>query len=131
MKYPPPPDPEQVIHEARAKIFWGEPADDAILHMRIHGFTAEEAAEHADAMYRERLAAIRSAGTSRLVVGAGMASVPVIAWIGFSAIGIMSVTVLTLMGVALTFGLWGVWKFCKGVIMITAPQTQGGGVADM
>jgi hypothetical protein len=118
---------EQLEHEARAKIFWGDPQDEVVNFLRMNGFTYDEAATLTDGMVGERISAIRSGGIRKSALGLALLSIPVIAWAMMASMGVYSVSLL---GIAGAFGLWGAWKLLKGVLMLIFPEMESSDVAD-
>lgn len=119
--------PEQARHEARAKVFWGDPPEEVIKYLQMQGINYDEACITVDEMYAEREKAIRARGVRRIIAGIGMVAVPVITWIIFAMIGAAS---LTLMGIAGVIGAAGGWFCLKGTFMLLSPRTETGDVAD-
>jgi len=124
--------PGQVSHnqaeiEARAKISWGEPSEEVTRYLMFQGFSQEEAAALIRGMLQERKATIRHKGIGKIVVGALMVAVPIVAWFVFLGIGIIY---LKLMAAAIIVGLCGAWVILSGIIMIVAPKSEKGDVAE-
>lgn len=113
--------------EARAKISWGDSQDEVIKFLMLQGFSAPEASELVQEMFKERLAALRVKGIRKIVVGTGLMCVPVIAYVTFAHIGIIP---LKLMAIAVMVGLWGCWQVLNGIIMLVAPKMESGDVAE-
>jgi hypothetical protein len=121
---------EQVEHEARAKIFWGEDPEQVLHFLRLNRFTVEDAEAFVDSVFRERMVHVRSLGVRKILFGVPMMLVPVGAWLLF---GFMyrSVVILTLLGVAGAIGLWGAWKVLEGVLMLVFPENEKVDLADV
>ena len=119
----PPISREQLEHEARAKIFWGEDPEQVLHFLRLNRFTAEEAGEFVDSVFRERMAQVRTLGVRRILIGVAMMIVPVGAWV---LLGWMyrSVVILAVLGVAGAIGLWGAWKVLEGILMLIFPENE-------
>lgn len=109
--------------EARAKISWGDSQNEVISYLMLQGFTAAEANELVVVLFKERLAALRVKGIRKIIVGFGLMCVPVIAWI---AMGRLAMIFIKAMAVAVMVGLWGVWEFLNGVIILVAPKMEAG-----
>ncbi len=120
-------EPEQAEHEARAKILWGDPPEAVLKYLMIQGFSYEEASELVGELFRERLAAMRSDGIKKIVLGAVLICVPIASYLFFLSIGVIP---LKLFAVTILLGLWGVWMAIKGVFMLMAPKSQLGDVAE-
>jgi hypothetical protein len=120
-------NPEQAKIEARAKIFWGESADDAIRHMMINGVGHAEAKELVDAMMKERSQSLRVIGIKKVVFGSLLMCVPLVAWGIFSHIGFIPIKLFAL---AAAVGLFGAYTVLKGVIMLVCPKLEGGDVSE-
>lgn len=93
----------------------------------IQGFGYEEAAELVGELFRERLAAMRSDGIKKVVLGSVLICVPIASYFFFLSIGVIP---LKLFAVTILLGLWGVWMAIKGVFMLMAPRAQTGDVAE-
>jgi hypothetical protein len=124
------PDRNQVIQEARAKIIWGDEPETVVRYLQINGLGYDEAWDHVDAMLRERAASIRGCGIRKLLAGIPLLLVPAVAILIIPRVGIMSLTLLTILGVAVTIGLWGAWKCFKGISMLLFPNSEAGDIAD-
>lgn len=120
-------DRETAETEARAKISWGDSQDDVIRYLMLQGFSAPEAQELVQEMYKERLAVLRGKGVGKIVKGSGLICVPVIAWAFFAHIGVIPVK---LMALAVMVGLWGCWLVLTGSLMLIAPKMESGDLAE-
>lgn len=120
-------DREQVEHEARAKIFWGDDPEEVIKFIQMQGISYEEACEWVTAMATQRAAAIRANGMRKILFGSLLVAVPVATYFIFASIGVMS---LKLLGLAVAVGLWGGWILFKGIFMVAIPDSEHGDVAD-
>lgn len=58
-------DPTQAQHEAKAKIFWGDPPEQVIGYLLMQGFSHEEASGLVHEMFRERAATVRANGLKK------------------------------------------------------------------
>ncbi len=120
-------DPTQAQHEARAKIFWGDPPEQVIGYLLLQGFSKEEASGLVHEMFRERAATVRANGIRKILTGIGLVAVPIVALIIFLCIGVIP---LKLFAVTIMIGLWGVWLLINGIIMTLAPKSERGDLAD-
>lgn len=120
-------DRTQAEHEARAKAMWGDSREQVISYLMIQGFSHQEASDLAQKLFQERTAAVRSNGIRKIIIGAGLICVPIIALIIFLAIGVIP---LKLFAVTIMVGLYGVWLVINGILMAVAPKSERGDVAD-
>ena len=120
-------DRTQAEHEARAKVLWGDPPHEVTKFLMRQGIAYEEASELVDELFRERAATIRANGIRKIVTGSGLMFVPIIAWMIFAGIGVIS---LKLFAIAIMVGLWGAWQVFKGIFMVSAPKSESGDVAE-
>jgi len=120
-------DPTQAQHEAKAKIFWGDPPEAVIGYLLMQGFSHEEASSLVREMFRERAATVRANGIRKILTGIGLIAVPIVALIIFLSIGVIP---LKLFAVTVMVGLWGVWMLLNGIIMFLAPKSERGDLAD-
>jgi len=120
-------DPNQARHEAKAKIFWGDPPEKVVAFLLIQGFSREEASGLVGELYRERAATVRANGIKKIFTGIGLMAVPIVALIVFLCIGVIP---LKIFAVTIMIGLWGVWTLISGIIMVLAPKAEHGDLAD-
>jgi hypothetical protein len=113
--------------EARSKIFWGDPPEEVVKFLMLHGISPQEATVLVRTMFQERAATIRGTGIRKIVVGSGLVSVPIVAFIVFAAVGVIP---LKIFACTVVVGLWGAWMILKGVFMVLAPKSEPGDVAD-
>lgn len=118
---------EQAETEARAKVSWGDSAEDVIKYLMIQGFSHEEASDFVRELFKIRMAETRGNGIRNIVVGSGMICVPIVTYIIFAIIGYIS---FKIMGLAGAVGLWGCWKLVNGCIQLLAPKMETGDVAE-
>jgi hypothetical protein len=118
---------EQVEHEARAKIFWGDEPETVVRFLMLNKIDPEEASEIVEDLVRERIANVRGIGVKKIVVGTGMIIVPVATYLAMYSGGVIYVKIL---GVAVAFGLWGAYKVLKGTIMLVLPESEKSDLAD-
>ncbi|HEV2696124.1 MAG TPA: hypothetical protein VG347_24760 [Verrucomicrobiae bacterium] len=118
---------EQAETEARAKVSWGDPQEDVIKYLMVQRFTAQEATDLVDVMFKERMVTVRANGVRKIIVGSGLMCVPVIAWIIFALIHMI---LLKIMGMAILVGCYGFYKLINGIIALVAPKMESGDVAE-
>jgi hypothetical protein len=119
--------PAQAKHEAKAKIFWGDPPEAVIGYLLMQGFSHEEASNLVGEMFRERAATVRANGIRKILTGIGLIAVPIVALIIFLSIGVIPMKIFA---VTIMVGLWGVWMLLNGIIMVLAPKSEKGDLAD-
>lgn len=120
-------DHTKAIDEARAKIFWGDPPEDVLKFLMMQGIGYEEASDLVRGMVNERASAVRGEGIRKLVIGAGLVCVPIVALIFFASVGVIP---LKLFALTVMVGLWGAWMLLKGTMMVLAPKSEPGDLAD-
>ena len=120
-------DLAQVETEARAKVSWGDSQDDVIKFVMIQGLTVPEARRMVEPMFAERAATIRRNGFGKIIVGSLMAATPVLAYFGFMHMGYIPFKIFA---VIIMFGLYGAYQAIKGTIMVIAPKSEPGDVAE-
>jgi len=118
-------DPTQVAHEARAKIFWGDPPLEVLKFLMINNIPREEATEIVRELTTERVIQMRKNGIAKIVSGALMVSVPVAGW--FMGMAMISIKLFAFM---IMLGLWGAYRLLKGTFMVVAPKAQSGDVSE-
>jgi hypothetical protein len=118
-------DPTQVAHEARAKIFWGDPPMEVLKFLMINNVPREEAMEIIRELTRERVVQMRKNGLVKIFSGILMVCVPIGGWFGG-----MVVISIKLFAVMIMLGLWGAYRVLKGTFMVVAPKTQSGDVSE-
>jgi hypothetical protein len=94
----------------------------------IQGIGHEEADGLVRAMFQERAAAIRTSGVGKMLMGGLLMAVPVVAYIIFALIGVISIK---LFAITVIIGLWGAWMELKGIIMFLSPKSEQGDVSDL
>jgi hypothetical protein len=120
-------DRTQAEHEARAKAMWGDSKDEVTKYLMIQGFSHQEALDLVEPIFRERAAAVRNNGIRKILIGSAMMCVPIVALIIFLHIGVIPMKIF---GLTLAVGFWGVWLVLNGIIMVVAPKTDKGDLAD-
>jgi len=106
---------------------WGDAPEEVVKFLMIQGFTYEEASDRVQSLFQERAAAVRGNGIRKIVIGSLLVCVPIIAWVIFVSIGVVS---LKLFAVAVMVGLWGAYMVLKGIIMLVAPKSEPGEVGE-
>jgi hypothetical protein len=120
-------DPGQVAHEARAKIFWGDPPQEVLKFLLINNVPRGEAMEIIRELTHERTVQMRKNGLIKIFSGILMVCVPVAGWFGGMAITSRRLKFLAFM---IMLGLWGAYRFLKGMLMVVAPKAQQGDVSE-
>lgn len=120
-------DPAQAQHEAKAKIFWGDPPETVIRYLLMQGFSREEASGLVNELFRERAATVRANGIRKILTGIGLIAVPIVTLIIFM---IMRVILVRIFALTVAVGLWGFWTLVNGIIMLLAPKSERGDLAD-
>jgi hypothetical protein len=118
-------DPTQVAHEARAKIFWGDPPLEVLKFLMINNIPREEATEIVRELTAERVVQMRKNGLIKIFSGILMVCVPVGGWFGGAAM--ISIKLFAIM---IMLGLWGAYRVLKGTFMVVAPKAQSGDVSE-
>ncbi len=121
-------DPEQVKHEARAKILWGDVPEEVAKFMVLKGIDYDEACAFVRAVFKERARAIQVGGIRKIVIGAALMTVPVGAYFMFMSIGVMSIKLFAL---TIMVGLAGAWLAFNGIFMLLSPKSEAGNVSEM
>jgi hypothetical protein len=116
---------DQVEHEARAKIFWGDEPQTVINFLRMNGLPYEEAEAIVGDIVRERMANIRGSGIRNIATGAFLVAIPVAVELIFMSRGKIYVSVILIL-----LGLWGLWNIVKGIMMLISPEIQKGDLTD-
>jgi hypothetical protein len=119
-------DRTQAEHEARAKISWGDAPEEVVKFLMIQGLGYEEASAMVHAMFKERAKTIRRNGIKKIILGALLICVPIVALFIFLS---MLIFPIKLFAVTIMVGLYGAWMALKGTIMVVAPKSEPGDVA--
>jgi len=122
------PSRGQALHEARAKMLWGDSYDDVLKFLRMQGYSHAEAAAAVTEMFQERVAMIRANGIQKIVVGSILVCIPVILFLILLGTGFLF---MRLLAVPILFGVWGVWLVVKGTLMLLAPKSEAGDASEM
>jgi hypothetical protein len=118
-------DPGQVAHEARAKIFWGDPPQEVLKFLMINNVPRAEATEIIRELTHERMVQMRKNGLVKIFSGILMICVPIGGWFGN-----MAVISIKLFAIMIMLGLWGFYRLIKGTLMVVAPKMQQGDVSE-
>jgi hypothetical protein len=118
-------DPGQVAHEARAKIFWGDPPQEVLKFLMINSVPRQEAMEIIRELTHERIVQMRKNGLVKVFSGILMICVPIGGWFGG-----MAVISIKLFAFMIMLGLWGFYRLIKGMLMVVAPKSQHGDVSE-
>jgi hypothetical protein len=120
-------EPAKAETEARSKIFWGDPPEEVVKFLMMHGFNHADASAAVRAVFQERSTMLQGIGIRKIITGIGMMVVPVVAFLFFAFIHFMPIK---LMALAVAVGLWGVWLLIRGLIMLFVPKLESGDIAD-
>jgi hypothetical protein len=120
-------DPAKAEIEARSKIFWGDEPKDVVQFLMMNGFSQENATVSVRAMFQERTTTLQGIGIKKIVTGIALMAVPIVAILIFAY---FHVVLITLLALAIAVGLWGVWMFLRGSIMLLFPKSESGDVSD-
>ena len=118
---------DRVETEARAKIFWGDSTESVIAYLQSQGINQQEAQTIMDSVLAEREEFVRAEGKKRIIVGALLILVPIIAYVVFATIGVFP---LKLFGLTVVVGLYGGWKIVKGTINVLSPGSDRSDLSD-
>jgi hypothetical protein len=113
--------------QARAKISWGEPPPEVTAYLVVQGFSRQEASELVNELFKERASAIRIDGIKKVFIGGAMVCAPIVVLLMLLVSGSFN-----LYGFALSImlGVYGLYVVIKGILMVIAPKSQPGDVAD-
>jgi hypothetical protein len=117
----------QAKAEARAKISWGDPPLKVLAYLRSNGYGKEESTALVQELMRERFAAIRGKGITKVIGGSLLMCVFLGIYFIFRNGGWMSPKTL---GIAGLMCLYGIWLFVNGLIMLMAPKSLPGDVEE-
>ena len=118
----------QMEHEARAKILWGEEPNGVVIFLRTNGFSAEDASALVDELLDERRATVRGIGVKKIVVGSFLVVLPVAFWlVSWYVVGVVYLWPFagTVCG-----GLWGAYQVVNGAIKLSSPDSHEGDLTD-
>ncbi len=117
--------PEQAMHEARAKILWGDSPDDVIKYLQMQSISFDDACIMVDALCTEREKNIRGKGVRKIIIGVLLVMVPLVTWLIFMHIGVIQ---FHLMAIVSVIGFVGAWFCIKGTLMIMSPNAEIGDI---
>lgn len=120
-------DPSQLEHEARAKIMWGDHPEDVVRFLMLKGLSHQEAMDLIDPMVKDRRATIRANAIRKIMIGIGLICVTVVALLWCLSAAFFPVTLL---GIAILFGLYGGWLVLNGTLELLNPKLQAKDLAD-
>src|SRR5215469_3481466 len=121
-----PIDRARLSNEARAKIFWGDTREQVIAFLVVAGIPREEATPMVDEFVAERVQSLRGIGIRKFFTGIGLMFVPVISWIVFAYV--VHMIPLKIFALTIMAGLYGVYLFLRGLIMLLSPKGEHGDV---
>src|ERR1043166_5684233 len=113
----------QAKAEARAKIAWGDPPIKVLAYLRSNGYGKEESTALVQELMRERFAAIRGKGITKIVSGALLMCVFLGIFVAFRSEAWFTSRILGFAGVAC---LYGIWLFVNGLTLLLAPKPLSG-----
>lgn len=122
------PSRVQALHEARAKMLWGDSYEEVFKFLRMQGYSHAEASAAATEMFQERVATIRANGIRKIVIGSILVCVPVMLFLVMLGTGFIFMRLLALPIMA---GIYGVWLVVKGTLMLLAPKSEAGDASEM
>lgn len=122
-----PIDRTRLTNEARAKIFWGDSREEVIAYLVVQGIPRPEATPLVDEFVTERAKTLRGIGFQKFFTGCGLILVPIISWFIFLSMRVIPVKIFA---VTIMVGLYGVYLFLRGLIMLLSPRAEHGDVAD-
>ena len=111
--------------EAKSKTMWGEPQEHVTSYLLTQGFNRSEAMELAFRLSAERMAIVRSNGIKKIIVGAVLAFVPLIAYIIFKSLGFYLIKLFIL---SIIVGCTGAYMCISGILMVVSPKSEKGNV---
>jgi len=115
------------VHEAKAKISWGDAPEEVTKFLMIQGYSHAEASELVKEMFQERAATIRGNGVRKILIGIGLVCVPIVSLLIFLSLGFIP---LKIFAITILIGLYGLWLILKGIFMVVAPRSEAGDVAE-
>jgi hypothetical protein len=117
----------QAEHEARAKIFWGDPPEEVVKFLMRQGISVAGSKELVAGMFLARAKTIRRNGIRKVGIGIALMCVPVAFFFAWLSGGDRP---MKLFAVTIMIGLYGAWQALKGTLMFFAPKSESGDVAD-
>jgi hypothetical protein len=116
---------EQAAVEAKAKVLWGEGQDSVVKYLMMQSYSYQEAADLVGVLFKARLADLRKKGIGKIIQGIGMMFVPVIGYF----LNMMMISFIV-MGIMAMVGVFGFYLLITGTVMVVAPKTETGDVAE-
>jgi hypothetical protein len=120
-------DHTQVLHEARAKILWGDPPEEVIRFLMIKGFSHEEASGEVRVLFRERVRTVRGTGIRKILMGFFVAVGAAATFLFLFRIGFISIWLLGSIAIACVSGLW---MILTGILKVLAPKSERGDASE-
>ena len=117
----------QAKAEARAKISWGDPPIKVLAYLRSQGYGKEESTALVQELMQERFATIRGKGITKVISGSLLICVFLVIFFIFRYGGLGSPMFL---GLTCVLGLYGIWLFVNGLLMLTAPKLSPGDIEE-
>lgn len=114
--------------EARSKISWGDPPEEAVKCLMMHGFTHPDATASVRIMVQQRTISLRKIGIWKIIIGTALIPVPVVVYLILAHFHFIF---FKLLAIAIMVGLWGAWMAFRGMIMVFAPALEKGDLADL
>jgi hypothetical protein len=118
-------DRDKAEKEARAKIMWGDSAEQVASYLTVQGLGRDEAVEIAQGIFQERAAIVRSNGIKKIVIGLVLVCVPVAAYLVFHARGRFPIRFSIWCYI---IGIYGAYMFITGILAVVSPKTEKGAI---
>jgi len=119
-------DLDKAEKEARTKIMWGDSVEQVTAFLTIKGLNRSEAMELACKLFQERAAIVRSNGIKKIIAGAVLVCVPIVAYSLFHAAGRFPIR---LSMICYGIGIYGAYMFITGIMAVVAPKSEQGAIA--
>lgn len=123
----PPVDYAQAEFEIQARVLWGDSHDEVIKFAMLQGLSHSQAVALVGPMFAERAATIRRNGIGKIVFGSILVLVPIVSYMIFAHIGLIPMKIFA---VTIMVGLYGLYLLIRGIIMVVAPKSEPGNVAE-
>lgn len=120
--------PDKVKEAARSSFIWGEPKEAVLRMLKANGANDEEAESFLKELGKERTREIRGVGLSKIVTGIFLILLPLVSWFIFHS---AKIYLPKIFGFAVAAGLYGIWKLVDGVILLVAPKSEKGDLANL
>jgi hypothetical protein len=115
--------PDILFSEARARIIWGEPSSSVRDFLTSSGISAIDADAKIEMLCAERNAELRKMGVTNVLIGAmlipGAGITLYLCLRTGAASGSIRCATVCLLGC-----IYGIWKFCKGIVYLARPQSE-------